>query len=62
MTKFDKYEKTRPSDFLFQTIWFWQFQDETDEAAKLDDLKIQCVLMHKKGLKGIKGPRWKKIK
>jgi hypothetical protein len=30
--------------------------------AKLRDLKIQGVLMQEEGIKGIKGPRWTKIK
>jgi hypothetical protein len=32
------------------------------EGAKLEDLKVQGVLRHKKILKGIKEPRWKKSK
>jgi hypothetical protein len=61
MTKFGKSGKTGPSSFLFQTIQFWQFQNKIKEEAKLEDLKIQCVLKHEKGLKGIKGPGWKKM-
>jgi hypothetical protein len=30
--------------------------------AKLEDLKIQSVLKHGKGLRSIKEPRWKKSK
>jgi hypothetical protein len=30
--------------------------------AKLGDLKIQGVLKQEEGIKGIKGPRWSKIK
>jgi hypothetical protein len=30
--------------------------------AKLEDLRIQGILKQEKGLKGIKGPREKKIK
>jgi hypothetical protein len=57
MTKFDKSGKIRLSGLLFWTIWFWQFQDKTKEWAKLKDLKIQGVLRHGKGLKGIMEPR-----
>jgi hypothetical protein len=62
MIKFGKYEKTRLSGFLFRIIRFWQFQGKTKEGAKLEDLKIQGILRHGKGLKGIKEPRWKKSK
>jgi hypothetical protein len=36
---------------------FGSFQTQTKEGAKVEDLKIQCVLKLEKGLKGIKGPR-----
>jgi hypothetical protein len=36
---------------------FGSFQSQTEEWAKLEDLKIQGVLKLEKGLKGIKGPR-----
>jgi hypothetical protein len=62
MNKFGESGKTRLSSFLFQNIWFWQFQDKTKEGAKLEDLKIQDVLGHGKGLRSIKEPRWKKSK
>jgi hypothetical protein len=62
MTKFSKFEKTRLSNFLFQTIQFWQFQDKIKKGAKLKDLKIQGVLRHEKCLKGINESRWKKSK
>jgi hypothetical protein len=62
ITKFDKSKKTRLSTFLFWTIWFWQLQDKIKEGTKLKDLKIQGVLRHGKGLRGIKEPRWKKSK
>jgi hypothetical protein len=62
MTKFGKSEKTGLSGLLFRNIRFYQFQGNTKEGAKLEDLKIQCVLRHGKGLKGIKEPRWKKSK
>jgi hypothetical protein len=41
---------------------FSDFHNRDMEGAKLDDLKIQCVLRHEKKLKGIKEPRWKKSK
>jgi hypothetical protein len=41
---------------------FGGFHNRDMEGAKLDDLKIQCVLRHEKKLKGIKEPRWKKSK
>jgi hypothetical protein len=57
MTKFGKVKKTGPSGFLFWTIRFRQFKNKKKEGTKLEDLKIQCVLKHEKGLKCIKGPR-----
>jgi hypothetical protein len=57
MTKFGKAEKIRLSGLPNQSIRFWQFQSQTKEGAKLEGLKIQCVLKLEKGLKGIKGPR-----
>jgi hypothetical protein len=62
MTKFGKAEKTGCSGFLFRIVQFWQFQVKTTEGAKLEYLKIQCVLRHGKGLRNIKEPRWKKSK
>jgi hypothetical protein len=61
MTKFGKAGKNGPSGFLFRTIRFLTVSKQK-QGAKLEDLKIQCVLKHEKRLKGIKGPRWKKIK
>jgi hypothetical protein len=40
MTKFDKAEKTEPSGLPNRSIQFWQFQSQTKEGAKLEDLKI----------------------
>jgi hypothetical protein len=48
--------------FANQSVRFWQFQSKTEEGAKLEDLKIQGVLKQENELKGIKGPRKKKIK
>jgi hypothetical protein len=62
MTKFGKSGKIRLSSLLFRNIWFCQFQDKTKEGARLEDLKIQRVLWHEKGLKSIKEARWKKFK
>jgi hypothetical protein len=62
MTKFGKSEKTGLSSLLFQNIRFWQFQVKTKEGAKLEDLKIQRILRHEKGLRSNKEPRWKKSK
>jgi hypothetical protein len=62
MTKFGKSGKTRLSGSLFRNIRFWQFQYKTKEGIRLEDLKIQGVLRHAKGLKSIKKPRWKKSK
>jgi hypothetical protein len=36
---------------------FGSFQSQTEEVAKLEDLKIKGVSMLEKELKGIKGPR-----
>jgi hypothetical protein len=57
MTKFGKAGKTGLSGLPNQSVWFWQFQNQTKEGAKLEDLKIQGVLKLEQGLKGIKGPR-----
>jgi hypothetical protein len=62
MTKFGKAEKTGCSNFLLQTVRFWQFQNMKKTGAKLGDLKIQVVLKQEEGLKGIKRLRWSKIK
>jgi hypothetical protein len=62
MTKFGESKKIGLSDLLFQNIQFRQFQSKIKEGARLEDLKIQCVLKHGKGLKCIKEPRWKKSK
>jgi hypothetical protein len=62
MTKFGESEKIELSDFLFQNIRFWQFQGKIKEGAKLQDLKIQGILSHGKGLESIKEPRWMKSK
>jgi hypothetical protein len=51
MTKFGRSEKTGPSGFLFQIIQFWQFQNRNITRAKLEDLKIQGILRHGKGLR-----------
>jgi hypothetical protein len=57
MTKFGRSEKIRPSGFLFWNIWFWQFQNRNMTRAKFEDLKIQSILRHEKGLKSIKESR-----
>jgi hypothetical protein len=58
MTQFGKAKKTGLYGLSNRSIQFCQFQSKTEEGAKLEDLKIQCVLKQKKrGLKGIKGPR-----
>jgi hypothetical protein len=57
MTKFGKAEKIGCSGFLFWIVWFWQFQYKTKEGARLEDLKIQGILRHGKGLKSIREPR-----
>jgi hypothetical protein len=62
MTKFHESTKTGLSDLLFWNIRCWQFQDKTNEGARLEDLKIQGVLRYGKGLKSIKEPRWNKSK
>jgi hypothetical protein len=49
MTKFSKSREIGSSDFLFQIIRFWQFQNKTKEEIELKDLKIQYVLKHEKG-------------
>jgi hypothetical protein len=35
MTKFGKSGKTGPSDFLFWTVLFWQFQSKAKEGAEV---------------------------
>jgi hypothetical protein len=62
MTKFGESKKIGLSDLLFQNIQFRQFQSKIKEWARLEDLKVHCVLMHGKGLKCIKELRWKKSK
>jgi hypothetical protein len=57
MIKFDRTRKIKLSGLPNQSIRFWQFQSQTKEGAKLEDLKIQRVLKLEKGLKYIKGPR-----
>jgi hypothetical protein len=57
MIKFGRTRKTKLSGLPNQSIRFWQFQSQTKEGAKLEDLKIQRVLKLEKGLKYIKGPR-----
>jgi hypothetical protein len=57
MTEFGKSRKTGPSDFPFWAVRFQQFHRKAKEEAKLEDLKIQCVLKQEKWLKGFKGPR-----
>jgi hypothetical protein len=57
MIKFGKARKTELSGLPNWSIQFWQFQSETKEGAKLEDLKIWGVLKLEKELKGIKGPR-----
>jgi hypothetical protein len=41
MTEFDNAEKIGCFDFLFRIVWFWQFQTQTEEGAKIKDLEIQ---------------------
>jgi hypothetical protein len=41
MTKFDMFEKTRLSGFVFRNIQFLQVQRRIKVGAKLKDLKIQ---------------------
>jgi hypothetical protein len=40
MIKFDKFEKTGPSDFLFQTIQFSQFQNKNSVIVLRLDLRV----------------------
>jgi hypothetical protein len=39
MTKFGNAEKIGCSGFLFRMVQFLQFQTETEEGAKIEDLK-----------------------
>jgi hypothetical protein len=57
ITKIGKARKTGLPGLPNRSIRFWQFQSQTKEGAKLEDLKIQGVLKLEKGLKGIKAPR-----
>jgi hypothetical protein len=41
---------------------FRRFSEQQHDMRYTEDLKIQDVLRHEKGLKGIKEPRWKKSK
>jgi hypothetical protein len=52
MIKFGKARKTGCSGFLFRIVRFRQFQNMNRTEAKLEDLKIQCVLKKEKRLKG----------
>jgi hypothetical protein len=52
MTKFGKVEKIRCSGFLFRIVRFWQFQTQTEEGAKIKDLKIQGEFKNGKGRQG----------
>jgi hypothetical protein len=62
MIKFGKSEKIGLPDLLFRNIRFLQFQVESKKGSKLEDLKIQDVLRHGKGLRSINEPIWKKSK
>jgi hypothetical protein len=62
MVKFGKAEKTGCSGFLLRIVQFWQFQTQTDEGAKIKDLKIQGEFKHEKWRQGTEGPRQKKFK
>ncbi len=62
MTNFNKTGKTGLSSLPNRSIRFWQFQSETEEGAKLKDLKIQIVLKQENGLKCINESRQNKIK
>jgi hypothetical protein len=57
MTKFGKAKKSDCPVCQTELSGFDNFQSQTEEVAKLEDLKIQCVLKLEKGLKDIKGPR-----
>jgi hypothetical protein len=61
MNFFGKAEKTRCFSFLFQIVRFQQFQGQTKEGAKLEDLKTQVNFKHGKGKQDIEGPRQKKL-
>jgi hypothetical protein len=54
MTEFDNAEKIGCFDFLFRIVWFWQFQTQTEEGAKIKDLEIQGEFKHEKGGKALK--------
>jgi hypothetical protein len=62
MTKFGEYGNIGLTGFLFWNIRFWQLQDKNKKGAKLEDLHIQGILRHGKGLRSIKESRWKKSK
>jgi hypothetical protein len=47
---------------MFRIVRFRQFQNMNMIGAKLRDLKIHGVLKQEGGLKGIREPRWSKIK
>jgi hypothetical protein len=55
MAKFGKAEKTGCSGFLLRIVQFWQFQTQTDEGAKIEDLKIQGEFKHEKWRQGTNG-------
>jgi hypothetical protein len=57
MTKFDKAGKIGLFGLPNRSIQFWQFQSQTKEGAKPEDLEIQGVLKLEKGLKCVKRPR-----
>jgi hypothetical protein len=62
MTKFCKTGETGSSGFLFRLPGFSSFQNRNKEGAKLEDLKIKCVLRTGKILKGDKEPMEKNSK
>jgi hypothetical protein len=54
MTKFGKAEKTGCFSFLLQIVRFWQFQTQTKQGARIEDLKIQGEFKHGKGRQALK--------
>jgi hypothetical protein len=57
MTKFGKSGKAGLSNLPLRNIRFWHFQSKTEEGAKIEDLKIQCVLKQENGLKRHQGTK-----
>jgi hypothetical protein len=62
MIKFGKSGKPYYLVLYFGTSVFLQFQNKNMNGVKSEDLRIPIHLRHGKGIRSIKGLRWKKSK